>query len=179
MSNVIDFREPFSDVANDSIRRYVEIQVEMRREWQRGRSDYEYLCMEDFVLREGQVFTGMSPRDPKYKRGYLKHCFYNAYLAAARSRGNLRYVEGYATTVNGFMPVLHAWCIDRDDLVVETTWRGAPLGVEMIPSAYMGVVFDMDHVRSTRTDENGSMIDRWEDRWPLLKKPYRVDTVAA
>ena len=140
-----------------------------------------YLCMEDFVMQEGTGYLKVSPDHPgEYKRNRYRtrmprQCFDNAYKAAVASRGKLRYVEGYAH--GGFMPVHHAWNIDTEGRIVDTTWCGdgedrgyftrPPLG-----SAYMGVVFDVPFVRNLRTDNNTCVIDRWDEGWPVLRQKY-------
>jgi hypothetical protein len=140
-----------------------------------------YLGMEDFVLKEGKVFWEVSPWQPvakagaknRYRPRMIKCCFNNTYLAAVASRGKLRYVEGFAYC--GFLPVHHAWNVDADDRVVDTTWCGLPDDLSYRPelgTAYMGVEFPLSYVRSLRTNDNTSVIDQWEKNWPVLRTPY-------
>ena len=62
---------------------------------------------------------------------------------------------GYAASL---IPVHHAWCVDAEDRVIDATWpeEGA---------AYMGIVFDPWELEGGK-----SVIDNWEDRWPLLRR---------
>jgi hypothetical protein len=149
---------------------------------------WHYAGMEDFVLREGTAFTEFSPDQPtvrgknRYRPRIPKACFDNSYKAALASRGNLSYVEGYA--FSKFMPVHHAWNIDRDGKIVDTTWCGndEDLGAFTRPSpgvAYLGVVFDLAYVRGMRTDENTCVIDQWQKSWPLLCVPFNEHREAA
>lgn len=73
----------------------------------------------DFMSAHGIEFTG-AVKPARYQWGYRGMCFRNAWSLALRS-SRLTYVEGYATT--GFMAVHHAWCIDENNNVVDTTWN--------------------------------------------------------
>jgi hypothetical protein len=55
------------------------------------------------------------------KRGVPRHCFMNAYRLAAHY--DLTYVEGFGIPMGleGFA-VLHAWCVNDFDEVVDPTW---------------------------------------------------------
>ena len=53
-------------------------------------------------------------------RGSKKECFYNAFLQAAGHEG-LFYAEGLAISGIG-IPIHHAWVVDEDGAVHETTW---------------------------------------------------------
>lgn len=167
------------------LRQYLALNVDMRTK-HKGMSmldaGYAYVCMEDFVLKEGEIFMEFSPHQPKlgqknrYRPRMPRQCFANAYKAALASKGRLRYVEGYA--YGGFLPVLHAWNIDPDGKIVDTTWCGDGEDLRAFTrpkpgSAYMGVIFPIEYVRSQRTPDNTSMIDAWERNWSLLRKPYK------
>jgi hypothetical protein len=125
-------------------------------------SQYHYRCPRDFALREGQFFE---PRQlPKeIDRGIPNECFRNAFLAALNRK--LPYVEGYALdSSQSSLPILHAWNLDRDGCVVDTTW-------ETVGSAYLGTIFPLPALCDTR---GRSTIDDWQNRWPLLREPWRV-----
>lgn len=164
------------------LRQYLQIHVDMRKKHKLRDPSWVYAGMEDFVLEEGEPFTEFSPYQPvpgknnRYRMRMPKACFNNAYLAAVASRGNLLYVEGYA--MSAFMPVHHAWNIDAGRKIVDTTWcgDGTDLGMFTRPTpgvAYFGIVFDLNFVRSTRTNNNTCVIDQWEKNWPLLKQKFR------
>lgn len=61
-------------------------------------------------------------------------CYYNAY-AHCLANPTLRYCEGYARLDSTGIPVLHAWAVDRDLRVIETTWNTT--------GEYFGVVFSL------------------------------------
>lgn len=162
------------------LRQFLDFSVMARKRFSL-KMDLFYICMEDFVLQEGVGFREVSPWQPsergtnRYRPRIPRQCFDNSYKAATASRGRLRYVEGYAD--GGIFPVPHAWNIDEEDRIVDTTWcgDGAERGVFTRPTigrAYIGVVIDLDYVRSMRTNDNTSMIDRWEEGWPLLQQKY-------
>lgn len=163
---------------SERLRSHLEQSIEARERFEMNHRDWEYVCMEDFVLREGQPFFERSPREDRYQRGMWKACFWNARRLAARSHGRLRYVEGFAMTKIP-IPCLHAWCIDDEDRVVDITWKGSISETEIVGTAYWGVVFPIEFVKATQTQENGSMIDRWHEGWPIMQNKWRVDTVPA
>ncbi len=121
-------------------------------------SQYYYRCPSDFVLREGRFFDSR-PLPNKIKRGPARECFRNAFLTAIARK--LPYVEGYSFNSAGF-PLLHAWNLDAEGCVVDTTW--VPVG-----QAYFGVVLPLPLIHSL---QGNSVIDDWTNGWPLLKRPW-------
>lgn len=98
-----------------------------------------------------------STRSDDYPKGTIKECFRNAYLLAVEH--NLIYYEGYAM---GVIPVLHAWCLDKDFHVIDTTWE---TGTE-----YFGVFFSIKYVSKVLLERKSyGVIDNWEMKWPLLR----------
>ena len=159
-----------------SLEQFLQAQVHLR-ETSKIKSPYAYVCMEDFVLQHGTAFTEISPDQPvfghkgnRYRPRGLKGCFHNSYCAAVASRGHLRYVEGFAES--SFFPVHHAWNIDAEDRVVDTTWCYDSSRLPGVGGAYMGVIFPIEYVRKTRTPSNTSIIDQWEKGWPLLQQKF-------
>ena len=159
-----------------SLEGYLQIHVDLRKK-HNLKSTLAYLCFEDFILQHGTLFTEISPDQPvvgrrnRYRPRGLKACFHNAYCAAVASKGRLHYAEGYAD--GQFMPVHHAWNVDPEGRVVDTTWCYPQ--DERLPSvgtAYMGLVFPLDYVRETRTNDNCSIIDQWQKGWPLLQNKF-------
>ena len=116
---------------------------------------YYYTGPADFILREGRFFDPKS-LPTRIISGEVRRCFLNA-RRVTRVHG-FSYVEGYALHAND-IAILHAWNVDADGCVVDTTW---------IPSgkAYIGVAFPASVV----TKWKGSLIDNWENGWPLLQK---------
>ena len=160
-----------------ALQNYLEQTVEARKhlnanhESMRKPKGFKYVCFEEFVLNEGRIYEEFSPRASRYQPGIPKNCFTNAFLAASRSRGNLRYVEGFA--YGTILPVLHGWNIDSEDRIVDVTWYEG--GVVSAGEAYMGVVFDLDEVREVRKNGYCSVIDNWTQGFPVLQENYRKD----
>jgi len=124
-----------------------------------------------------------------------KQCFHNAQLLTLHSSWNevqpdrIQYHEGYVWT--GLIPILHAW-VTLDGKIVDTTlstdpnstqrWlNGEPpqedlrdrvLGVIPEGWEYLGVPMDTEYVTSQllKNMESRSLIDNWQDNWPLLRK---------
>lgn len=141
-----------TDQLLDYLRRLAALRATMRR------ADYVYAGIEDFVLAEGRTWPP-HPLPRHIKRGAARQCFLNAYKAAQRHR-ELRYVEGYALAM---IPVLHAWCVDSEDRVVEVTW-------EEPGAAYVGVAFTLAEVRALHQHSDYvSMLDDWDRGYPLLR----------
>lgn len=85
-----------------------------------------------FLLLHGACTRGgYSVEKIDHFRHYLSH--ENAQLLAFALPDQFRYVEGYAVT-GTLVPVRHAWVIDADDRVIDTTW-GNPWD-----ATYCGVV---------------------------------------
>lgn len=93
---------------------------------------------ERMLLTCGQEWT---PAPFVGKLGKQGMCFQNAGELCLSSGGRLRYVEGLAMSV---IPVHHAWCVDREDRVVDPTWRSPKVEVER---EYFGVAFEHGDVR--------------------------------
>jgi len=159
----------------EDIEEYMRAWVEARHDvankgiW--PKPDTHYICFEEYVLQHGRQFTEFSPR--KYKLGQIKMCFDNAYMTTMRSRGALTYVEGFAYW--SMMPVLHAWCMDSEGRIVDTTWHGRETMIDkpLAATNYYGVPFELEQIRDLRRRSGGvSLIDDWEHGWPLLRKEH-------
>ena len=104
------------------------IRDEITRERDSWRSLGAGYLLQEFILRHGQQFTAQHlPK--RYKMRVPKNCFYNAQALARRSQRltrpaysfALRYVEGYVLSPNVPILIHHAWCVDRDDRVIDVT----------------------------------------------------------
>jgi len=124
---------------------------------------YHYRNLYDFVLREGRFFEPHPRPDPIMLR-HIGECFRNAFLTMMKT--GLHYVEGYAA-VGSKHPVLHAWNVDSDGSVIDSTWE--PVG-----SAYFGIIFPLSIVRRAKT----SVLNDWESGWPVLRESWAGDVVA-
>src|ERR1700731_952818 len=92
-------------------------------------TEYCYRNVYDFVLREGRFFEAR-PRPDHITLRHIGECFRNAFLTTMRT--GLEYAEGCAV-VGSKIPVLHAWNVDAEGYVIDTTWE--PVG-----SIYFGII---------------------------------------
>jgi len=92
--------------------------------------------MQRYLLAAGQQCHAQ-PLPRRYKKGPPRACFHNAIKLVKRSRGKLRYVEGYARSTLGML-IHHGWAIDADYRVIDVTWSD--------PAAcdYFGRVFTLE-----------------------------------
>jgi hypothetical protein len=126
-----------------------------------------------------------------------KQCFYNAQMMTLtdsyHETQRVKYHEGYVFT--GIMPILHAW-ITLDGKIVDVTlstdpestqrfFDGEPpredlmdrvLGVIPDEWEYIGVPMGGEYVVSFMLEkmESRSLIDNWQDGWPLLHQTISV-----
>ena len=127
-----------------------------------------YASEADFILKHGRAFEWCAlPQG--VRMGVPRQCFRNAARLALRKQGSFTYVEGYA--VNTWVadyPVAHAWCVEGEHFVVDTTWdEGAD---------YFGVPFRAEYVRrmagARRRDY--PLVDNEEMNFPLLTGAHTV-----
>lgn len=129
-----------------------------------------YGSLSDFVLQHGQDFEYQpKPRGKGYRMGRVGNCFQNAYRLAAW-HDDLTYVEGYAWHL---IPVHHAWVVDGDGRVIETTWRLKP-GEQ---PEYLGVPMPMRLVNAaiSLSGYYGVLAD-YRNHWPLMQEPFEVES---
>jgi hypothetical protein len=120
-------------------------------------TEYCHRNVYDFVLREGRFFEPR-PRPEQITLRHIGECFRNAFLTMMRT--GLQYAEGYAVSGRK-IPVLHAWNVDAEDSVIDSTWE--PVG-----SAYFGIVFPLSILERAKT----SVLDDWESGWPVLRESW-------
>ncbi len=115
-----------------------------------------YFCLMDFVLQHGRYWM---PGSTFWSKGGGM-CYVHAGKAAMRNR-DYTFVEGYA--VGSFIPVQHAWIVDKHGLVIETTW-------DHMGSGYFGVPFRTDYLRQqVKATGRYSMIDQYENDWTTIR----------
>lgn len=181
------------------LRTYFKQIVEMRKRIQKAiPAGYAYWCMEDYVLQNGRLYESQPLTDEELgwlfklingKRFAVKQCYYNSQLFLMDAKFHdheheLRYVEGYSI---GVIPVQHGWLtlngkvIDLTMRLQEKLKRQSPvcrnrlgnrvLGEFPADREYFGVIFDTDHVCQEMVSSGTarSLIDDWENQWPLLK----------
>ena len=78
-------------------------------------------------------------------------------------RTGLEYAEGCAV-VGSKIPVLHAWNVDAEGYVIDTTWE--PVG-----SIYFGIILPRSIVELAQT----SVLDDFESGWPVLQESWAGD----
>ena len=117
----------------------------------------------DFVLTHGRQYTPQ-PKPDEFKWMRTRDCFGNAWTLAERHT-ELTYVEGFA--ISGMrMPMHHAWVVDAEGGVIDTTWREP--GTE-----YFGVPFPLIFVaKMIGTSGQTGIIDNAVDDWSLLRNGY-------
>lgn len=116
-------------------------------------------CISKWILEYGRHWEPQAlPR--QHPRGVIKQCYSNA-ANLALGDSDLTYVEGYAC---GIIPVMHAWCVDKDGKVIDNTWD------EPAKSLYYGVPFDRGFLAKTIC-RNGvyGLIDCYTDGFKLVK----------
>jgi hypothetical protein len=129
---------------------------------------HPYASQADFILKHGRAFEWRAlPHG--VRMGVPRQRFRNAVRLALRKPRSYTYVEGYAinTWVSGH-PVAHAWCVDPEHFVVDTTWEEG--------ADYFGVPFRAEYVRrmagASRRDY--PLIDNEELGFPLLTGAHAV-----
>lgn len=139
---------------SSGLKQHLETYVDMVK-----RFGMDRITPEEFVLKYGRSYPARGVKPPRY--GRMKECFMNATQLVMEHENDYTYVEGFA--FGCIIPVLHAWCIDKDGNVVDPTWQEE--GTE-----YFGVPFDRNYLYKTLvTREYYGMIDNWQEHWPLLR----------
>ena len=110
----------------------------------------------------------------------IKQCFYNAQQLALFKKGYV-YFEGFVTTDIGF-PIHHGWCVTDSGILVDPTLRinhnkrftmnNCVIGEPPAGWEYHGRWFPNSAIEKMwrETEEAGSLVDDWRNRWPLLKE---------
>lgn len=116
-----------------------------------------------FVLKNGRQWNNGHPLPDDVEPMKEKMCFKNAAQMAIDSNRFI-YCEGYGLSI---IPVMHAWCLDKDGNVIDPTWASLPFekGRE-----YFGIAINTKYLIAhlCETERWGSLIDAWETRWPML-----------
>lgn len=110
------------------------------QEYLKQLSAMPYSTLEKLVYKVGRQYAAPAVARPKgIRKGANKGCFRNAYYVAGGN--NWTYVEGFAIADIGIaLPIQHAWVVDGDGNVIETTWKEAGLD-------YCGIEFDDRMIR--------------------------------
>ncbi|MBP2489005.1 hypothetical protein JOH50_004732 [Rhizobium leguminosarum] len=107
--------------------------------WLADGASESYFGPENALLDYGRPMVGVRDRPAYVPAGEKRQCYANcvkAILLASPGHEELFYAEGFATSKPGqFIPMQHAWLVDRQGLVVDPTWENAH------EHLYFGVVF--------------------------------------
>lgn len=177
---------------------YLEMTVRFRREhMQPAPEGFEYICFEEYVLRNGHVQESKEPltRDEELvveaainragARGHnvmeMRQCFSNAQLLVICDVSDeLVYNEGYA--VGRSICVHHGW-VTINGKVVDTTWQVEkpasrsflprhPVGELPAGYEYFGFPVENEDYIEHRIEHRelvGSLLDDWHGNYPLLR----------
>ncbi len=104
--------------------------------------DYHYHGVEDFISQHGQTYdVRKKPKHIPYDT--KQECYRNA-LRFVWNNPSYTYVEGFATT--GILPVQHAWVVNENNEIIDTTWRWQPDALQTW--RYFGVPFSIDVINA-------------------------------
>lgn len=142
-----------------------------------GRTDWKYRSFEELVLECGRVMEP-KPLPKTIKRGQPRLCYANSKQLALKNR-NLTYVEGYAMAQGVSIPLQHAWLLDTDGYVIDSTWE--PSGC-----CYLGIAFRTAWVKSIwnsrkqkgRTDELSILQGNHLEDFSIFKQGFPADALA-
>jgi hypothetical protein len=116
------------------------------------------------LVRYGREFPVIAPRPGWLRMGEKRNCF-NTATAYAVTRNNIFYVEGYALEPELLIPVQHAWPVDTNGQVIDTTYDDATDHV------YFGIAFKRDFVIDMLAKNNRQA--GWLVNWHLLRRQFR------
>lgn len=124
------------------------------------RPEWKYQSYEELVLAKGKAYASPERARPKGVRKLADRLCYHNSIRRILDYG-WRYIEGYA--FGQVTVVQHAWCLDENDIVVETTWKEPG-------SAYMGVEFSREQIgiMITKTGVTGIFGNDWQNNFSLL-----------
>lgn len=158
--------------------------------------EFYYNSIEEFVLKNGQEFKSqpLTEEEKKIVQELIKkefidckvrQCYMNSQKLALASN-KIQYVEGFAY---GVIPINHSWNLINGK-VIDLTWSNGDLlnkdkrkwktrkediilG-EFTNEEYFGVIIPIKLIRKKIIKDGvwDSIIDDWENRYPLLRKPW-------
>ena len=121
----------------------------------------EFMSIQEFVLKHGKHYPARKTVE-NVPSSTPKECFKNA-LELAWSSIEYTYCEGFIS-VHG-VPIQHAWCVNKNGLVVDPTIQTPKSDYE-----YFGVCFNTEFVtKSVLKRKRYGIIDNPEQRFPLLQ----------
>lgn len=153
---------------SSNVREFLAAETEMIRRI--GRTPRNgFVSLGHLVLTYGIQFQ-YAPLPKGINPGKLQQCFANATALSDRRRGELIYVEGYCA---GLIPMMHAFCVDEHDRVVDNTWCPPHCSPGQ---SYFGIPFRRDYMATMqlRTGYYG-MLDQWEANWPIFEVAHQPE----
>jgi len=150
------------------------------------KNEFYYDSPADFLLKEGQMYESSEPfteKELKVFEAAVKHitkpkkrqCYYNAQNLFLSDRSNtIKYCEGMCLHM---IPTWHGFNI-LNGKVIDVTWTdddsNKPILGTFTDRAYHGVLISRKHINHTWAKKGTaeSIIDNWQDKYPLLKKKF-------
>jgi hypothetical protein len=123
--------------AEEGILQFLSVESQLREEFKP--EGWKYASVGQLLADKGQ-FDNPQSLPEEYECGAQKECYKNSALLALSNR-DLTYVEGYVIPSGVPIPVAHAWCVDRQNNVIDVTLREPG-------KAYLGIHFDRDFLTS-------------------------------
>ncbi len=96
--------------------------------------------VESYVLRHGR-FCNPTPKPKEIKYGDVKECYSNATHLVWENPDKYTYFEGYAFPDFANIPIHHAWVVDRNNNVIDNTWKS-------VGAAYFGVPVKLEDLNN-------------------------------
>ena len=146
-----------------ALKNFLKAELKMMRKVRCAKAINGWYTTGQFVLKNGKQWQNghALPKDVEPMKE--KQCFMNAAKMATESERFI-YCEGYALSI---IPVMHAWCLDKDGNVIDPTWASLPFekGRE-----YFGIAIKTSYVIHyfLETERCGSLIDAWQTDWKML-----------
>lgn len=137
-----------------------DIEKDVRKQLEKwaASNDADRNCTGRFLLNHGRICFPLNFSEHVQAIGAKRECFMNSRMAAIGCDGDLIYCEGVSHVFGAIDLIHHAWCINHQREVVETTWP-------ILGDVYFGVPFTLEYVKR-RIDE--------ADDSPFLL-PYNVE----
>jgi hypothetical protein len=126
----------------------------------------KYLCVEDFLLKNGINFSKRIRLPKGVRRRKSGACHYNSFWTVIKKQDEWFYVEGVTHHLcNPGMLIPHAWVTNKKFEVIDPTWAFAE-DVE-----YFGVILDFKYIHHLCIKRGGNntlfFLDS-EDNYPLM-----------
>lgn len=172
------------------LQQYLAQYGDMLRSIRKG-SEWKYSCVEDYIAKNGTAFSSAELTDEEFEivsqaagtaKYPIKQCFGNSQrLVVNDTTGKLIYIEGFVSRI---IPIHHGW-VAINGKVIDLTirhesclklhrykrFKDRVLGVLPKAQEYIGVAFSKEAILESMrtTGMYQSLIDNWQEHWPLLK----------